>query len=785
MRKTLEAHTLARFLYLQTVLIPAAGLHPEIITIAGSVVNRETLEPLAGANVIVEGDTIGCMTDGNGRFLMKLKSGTWTIRISFMGFEPERRRIRAGTDSLGIPIRIGLRPKVLKTEPQTIEVDRVGARASIHRIGSSELREMASPLPEPILQLRTLPGVSAGNDQSSFFSVRGGGYDENVIYLNGVEIEQPHIVRKGYMENPSLVNPALVRSLNLFTGAFPVSFGDRLSSVLDITYAEPPDGRPECCVGFRMTGADAILKAAAGRHAGIVLAVRRIDYGFLDRALQTRGAYNPDYRDIQGVLQLKPPGRLRIELMGILSKSRFLAEPAEESSTGRFTGKTTISYGDNAYDRFGFDNGTVSLKWVYRPRPFMSITGIHQATSQAENQNTDFTGMSIGREPSEPQPLLDLFLVDRLINHRFTSRNIRSQWTFQFQRAERLGLLAGVESKNIDWTSDASALETMHLTDSAQVIIPSLTLAPKAGRRGDIVSAFAEWNQEFTPLFRLQSGLRWTMDRMNREQTFMPRFRCTFRPSSTLTLEAAFGKYCQPPVFREFLYAEPAGKRLKSQKSWVWTLSLENKFGDGWSLKCEVYHKSLWDLISYDIEDVWLRYSGENDATGYARGMDVYLSRASNTGRNNWVSYSYLVAREKLTASGLGFVPRPTDRRHQLAFYLDDRMKDYPNSRIHIRIVWGSGYPYTYRSINTDGADGLPYVETGDRNKFRIHFYGRCDLGFTQAARPAPGLCVTFREEILNLFNQRNVLDVEFVNRWMVKHYLSGRTVNLGMEANF
>ena len=112
-------------------------------------------------------------------------------------------------------------------------------------------------------------------------------------------------------------------------------------------------------------------------------------------------------------------------------------------------------------------------------------------------------------------------------------------------------------------------------------------------------------------------------------------------------------------------------------------------------------------------------------------------------------------------------------------------MKDNPNSRIHIRIVWGSGYPYTYRSVNTDAVTGLPYIETGARNGFRIPFYGRCDLGFTQRMRQDEGFTVTLQEEILNLFNQRNVLDVEFVNRWMVKHYLSGLTVNLGMEADF
>jgi hypothetical protein len=785
MRKISDAVILVLFLFFGTRSIPAMGLHSETATITGVVVNRENQEPLAGANVFVEGDTVGCLTDGNGRFLMALKSGAWTIRISFIGFEPERRRIHAGIKPSEMPIRIRLSPKVLKSEPMTIEADRAGAKASTFRIESSELREMAAPLPEPLLQLRTLPGIGARNDQSSFYSVRGGGYDENVIYLNGVEIEQPHIVRKGYLENPSLVNPTLVRSLNLLTGAFPVSFGDRLSSVLDVAYAAPAPGRPEFGIDCRITGINAGFRAAVGEHAGIVLASRRIDYGYLYRALRIKGDYSPDYRDVQGVLSLKPSSQWRIELLGILARSRFLAEPTEESSAGNFTGSVSTNYGNDAAERFGFDNGTVSLKWAYRPKPSISITGIHQATSQTENQNTDFPGMMIRYQPSPSEPFSGSLIVDRLTDHRFTSRNFRSQWTFQFQPDERRGLLAGVEWKGIRWTSEASALETGNLDNGGQYIIPSPALVPHAGRRGGLVSAFAEWNQEFTPFFRLQSGLRWTVDRMNRERMFMPRFRFQFRPSSTLTLEAAFGKFCQPPVFREFLYAEPAGKRLKSQKSRVWTLGLENKFGDGWSLKWEAYHKSLSDLISYDIEDVWIRYSGENDATGYAAGMDVYLSRSSNTGRNNWVSYSYLVTREKLKGSGLGFVSRPTDRRHQLAFTLDDKMKDNPNSRIHIRIVWGSGYPYTYRSINTDAATGLLYIETGARNDFRIPFYGRCDLGFTQRIRQVEGFTVTFREEILNLFNQRNVLDVEFVNRWIVKHYLSGLTVNLGMEANF
>lgn len=212
------------------------------------------------------------------------------------------------------------------------------------------------------------------------------------------------------------------------------------------------------------------------------------------------------------------------------------------------------------------------------------------------------------------------------------------------------------------------------------------------------------------------------------------------------------------------------------------TTACQRRLQDGLSLKVEAYYKRLYDLISYNLKDVRIRYSGENDAKGYVYGLDMMLQGQFLPGTDNWISYSYMVAREDITGDNDGYVPRPSDRRHQFTLYMDDRMDRFPNSKSHVRIVFGTGYPYTGTIWDYNKNNNTFNLVHGKRNGARFPVYTRFDVGLSQEFIFGNRTKMILREEILNFFNQFNVLDYGWTINRKVKYFLGGRMYNIGMQ---
>ena len=246
----------------------------------------------------------------------------------------------------------------------------------------------------------------------------------------------------------------------------------------------------------------------------------------------------------------------------------------------------------------------------------------------------------------------------------------------------------------------------------------------------------------------------------------------------------AAGRYSQPPLYKEFRSrGGEQSSNLKAQKSTQFTVGLEHKKNENLSFRVEAYYKRLHDLISYDLMDVRIVYSGMNDAVGYVYGLETHLRGEFIPDCIAWLSYSYVVARENLKNDNEGWVPRPSDQRHLFAAALQDKMDRFPGSRLHIRILFGSGYPYTYRYVKTND-NGESEVVLGKRNSSTTRFYRRFDIGFTQKFKLG-NISVTLKEEILNLFNMYNVMGYSWISGAKVEHGLSKRTYNIGISAQF
>jgi len=258
-----------------------------------------------------------------------------------------------------------------------------------------------------------------------------------------------------------------------------------------------------------------------------------------------------------------------------------------------------------------------------------------------------------------------------------------------------------------------------------------------------------------------------------------------YRLSNISRLFLAAGKYAQPPIYKEFQYREGEASGLLAQKAWQFTLGFKRSLADDLSLKLEAFYKNYSDLISYDLKDVQIRYSGENDAVGYAYGFDAHLRGSIIPNTENWVSYSYLVTRENLLHDQEGYLPRSSDRRHQLAVYNEDKMERAPWSKLFVRFVFGTGYPFTASRwvLNTE-ANSYKLVKEA-RNSDRLPFYARVDLGFTQEIKIGKHTRISLGEEFLNLNNRRNTLGYELAFSKLIRQNLSGRIFNFGVRADF
>ena len=332
------------------------SLHAQDETVvSGRVLSKETGRPLHGVNIKVVDTHLGAVTDTSGCFKLLLMSGRHVLTFSHIGYEINTQRIALKRGDGTISLNIQLKPKVIQVDPVSVSARAEQPRISKHEIQRRDIAGIATPLPDAMQTIKTLPGVFSVNDESNFYNIRGGSYDDNLIRLNGVEIYQPLLVRKGVAENPSLVNPWLVQSINLHSSSYPVSWGDKLSSALDIDYRLGGSQQFKGMAALSTVKAEAALEGPLGNIGAFIVAARKIDYGYIFSGSKTKGDYNPDFKDIQVNAVLHPSEHHSIHVFGLMSRSQYRLKPMGYTSyaepvnhqyifTSRLTGKEAFDH---------------------------------------------------------------------------------------------------------------------------------------------------------------------------------------------------------------------------------------------------------------------------------------------------------------------------------------------------------------------------------------------------------------------------------------------------------
>ncbi len=806
---------------------PAAGP----LTLTGTVRDAAG-QPLELASVSVLGQPGGATTTAQGQFVLTVgapgRAGAAVLVVRRLGYRPLRRALVLPADA-GRPLELVLRPDQQALGGVTVRGGRDAANSreqvSVTAIDPRDVKTLPSPFGDFNAILKTLPGVVSNNELSSTYNVRGGNFDENLVYVNGFEVYRPFLVTAAQQEGLSFINPDLVSGVAFSAGGWQPKFGDKLSSVLDVTYKEPEQFAASLTASLVGGAAHAEARSQNGR-VSYLAGVRYKNAQYVLRSLkQAQGGYNPTFYDGQAFVNvgLGPRDDLQrtsLGLLGVVAHNDYRFAPASGQATFSTSANqfTRVYIGYDGRERMQYDTyqGGLSLKHRFTDALQGELLGGALVSREFEFRDVEaaYRLADVERDPADFNQVVrerDIGSQFQHARNRLTARvytaEARARWAPGRRHAVRAGAKIGREQ--ID-----DALDEYSFADSADYV-------PDARRtrlRTDLALASTRtqgyvqdtWSPD--SLRTLTYGLRGHYWSTNGQLVVSPRaqYAQISRRHPNRTFKVGLGEYAQPPFYRELRNQQGVlNPELRAQKSYHLVLGREATYrwgGRPFKLTTEAYYKYLTDVVPYDVDNVRLRYFAKNNARAYAAGFDARLSGEFVKGAESWFSLGVLTTRENVagdsvnvatgadaagkptyTRQAKGYLRRPQDQRVTLGVFFQDHLPDNPSVRGYVNAVFGTGLPFSPPNLpDLRGLDAL------ERNYLRV------DLGFSKVvalrAAPAPRpyalQSLWLALEILNVLGANNVAGYSYLQdvdgrTYAVPSYLSQRLVNVRAIARF
>ncbi len=765
---------------------------------------------IAGATVYLPAYSKGTVTDEEGTFRLFLSPATTeriTIIFSCLGYRADT--ITVSTGSLSDLLKISL-------AGETVEIAEVSVKASrsdnitiinVPSVAGAVIPSVAGGIESLIA---SLPGVATFSELSNSYSVRGGSYDENLVYINDVEVYRPYLIRSGQQEGLSRINPDLTASVNFSPGGFSASYGDRMSSVLDITYREPKKREGSVSLSLLTSSVHAGARSSDNKF-WFLAGARYRNSAFLLGSLDTKGEYRPRFADLQATAGYVPDGhtRLTLSLWGSSNKYTFIP------------GSRTTTFGtiENAYRLYAFfeggeqdryNNGGMAVTLDLKHNDRFTSKFIISAYIADESESYDIRGAyslsSLDRtEGSEnnPDTLLNAGVGSWLSHARNRLRAGVAGITYRGSAVSgRNGLEWGITAKHRSY--DNIWHEWLRVDSAGYTLrddVDGLALTSWSDRRSNVNSITAEaWlisRRSFALAGRkwdLNAGIRSSYDSYYSEMLISPRLSLKVNLSDRLSLYVATGAYHQPPGGREMMIEnENSSPLLKAQRSYHLTAGARYEF-IAWErpfrFTVEAYGKMFNRLVPYSIDNVRLVYYGGNISEGYSAGVDMRVNGEFVPGVESWFSLSLMKSEMNIPSLSSGWFPAPFDQRVNFSIFFQDYLPGHPDFRAHVNISFGTGIP-----TSPPGRDQWDVW-------FRMPPYRRIDIGFSKviigAARMNEGSLL--RElvagvEIFNLADIRNTISYTWIRtirnsegemrEFAVPNYLTKRSLNLKLTARF
>ncbi len=790
-------------------LIPSSFLKGQEKVITGTVTDTAGIA-VAGATVYIPSIEKGTLCANDGSFRLAFNpgdKGKLTVIFSCIGYITDTLTITPTGASEGLRVVL---------IPATTAIEGVEVRASrIDNVTVIDIPAVAGAVIPSVsggveAAVATLPGVSTFSELSSGYSVRGGSYDENLVYLNDVEIYRPYLLRTGQQEGLSRINPDLTASVNFSPGGFSAAYGDRMSSVLDITYREPEAREGSVSLSLITSSVHAGARSSDNR-LWFIAGARYRSNAILLGSLDTRGAYRPHFADIQAIGGFRPDSHTRITLTLWSSLNRYAFSPKSQT--------TTFGNIENAYrlyaffeggelDRYSSGGGALTLERNHTDRLLSKL--ILSASIAGEYESYDIRGAySLSaldkNEGSEnnPDTLLNAGAGSWLSHARNSFRSLIAGVSYRGSLASgnntiEWGLAArqrSYDSFRNEWLRVDSAGYTPGRKDDG------LTLSSRTFLGNETRSFTTEgWlisRTRFTVSGRacdLNAGIRASYDTYGSELLISPRVSLRSELTRAFSVYLAAGAYHQPPEGRELIGEDgESGFHPRAQRSYHLTAGTRYEF-TAWDrpfrFTAEAYGKLFDRLIPYRADNVRLIYYGGNIAEGYTIGIDMRVNGEFVPGVESWFSMSLMKSELRIPELSTGLYPAPFDQRVHFSIFFQDYLPGHPDFRAHINIALGTGIPTS-----------PPGREQWDI-WFRMPPYRRIDIGFSKVLLNAAraGRESFMKElvagiEIFNLADIRNTISYTWIRtvrnsqgqsrEYAVPNYLTRRSLNLKLTAQF
>lgn len=692
--------------------------------------------------------------------------------------------------------------------------------------------------------LKTLPGVSSANELSSTYNVRGGNYDENLVYINDFEVYRPMLVRSGQQEGLSVINPDMVDGIKFSAGGFDAKYGDKLSSVLDIRYRRPKKFGGSVSASLLGASLELENQSKTGKFY-YMLGGRQKSNQYLLNTFETEGEYKPSFTDVQILTGVDISKKLNVEVFGNYARNRYnLVPQSRETNFGTINDakRFTVYFEGQELDKYETFTGSFSA--TFKPKPKLSLKLIGSYYKSHEEENFDILGqyfldqlendlgkddfgnvafnLGVGSFLNHARNTLDGEIFSLEQKGEIINESSLWQWGIKIQQET-------FSDKLHEWYyNDSAGFSINSYRDSMnpQIILNDVVIG-KNNLTTHRINGYIQntWQITDTTRLVLTTGIRANYSDLNEELIISPRVSVTYKPrgKKNLSLRAAGGFYYQPPFYRELRGSD--GKLypdVKAQKSIHAVIGGDMTFlalGREFKLTAEVFYKSLENLIPYKVDNLRLRYLPQFTSKGYSQGIDLRLFGDFVPGAESWLSVSYLQTEEDLrgdfyyryfdeegkeifpgtsnsrpvdsTKVEPGYIPRPADQRLTFGVFFQDYLPKFPTYKMQLSLIFGTALPFGPPGNNR-------YTDL-----LRTPTYRRVDIGFSKQLigdevkkKPQGKFMKNFESmwvglEVFNLLQVSNVAsytwitDVTNARKYAVPNYLTGRQLNIRLTAQF
>ena len=815
-------------------------------TVYGKVTDEQG-HPIEMANVVVPELLVGYTTNSRGYYELSLLSdSTWTIHFSYIGYEPKQATVRLKRgEKRKLDMVLHSTATVL---PDAVISDRAVEASSLTRLNAKQATLLPTMGGGVETLIKTLPGVVSNNEMSSQYRVRGGNFDENLIYVNGIEIYRPFLVGSGQQEGLSFVNSQLVNNIEFSAGGFAAEYGDKMSSVLDVTYKTPRE--PAGSLTLSLLGAEAHVEGATKNEKfSYLVGARYKNTALALGMMDTKGDYRPNFTDAQGLFNFKFNEKWDLSFLGYYSKNRYMLIP--QNAKINFGDINTPLQANVYFDGQEIDDYTTglgALTLTYKPHKDLSMKWIASAYSAYETETYDlqeqyFFGIrntSFGTE--EFGEVIENHEIGTMTKHArngfyaqvynfdhkglYAFGNSLMKWGLRFQHQD-------INDVVDEWQMmDSAGYALPHVPDvigGYPIELPGIGMdfVHKSHNLLSVNSLDGFVQNSWTFPYRdkgefvVTGGVRANYWGYNKKVYVSPRAGVAYKPNENkreLVYRLSGGVYNQVPFYREIRNRDGSlFKDAEVQRSYQIVAGNDFKFR-AWNrpfiLTSELYFKWFTHVIPYDIDNVRIRYYADQSARAYATGLDFKVNGEFVKGIDSWASLSIMRAREDIRGDycllgvngdtlpfynhrdadvadtlSLGWHYRPSNQLINFSLFFQDYIPNFPTWRVNMTLTFGVGLPYN--SNNSDFYDP----------QGRYPAYRRVDIGFSkqlisEASSFSKGNPLRYVKnmfisvDVFNLLDIPNTISytwVKFVdNRYYgINNYLTPRYVNVKLVMEF